>query len=117
MPKGKRLTKPIDPYISYTVCRVADEKLQQISPLLYHREIADACLREHKLKDDTARIETQNFHPDDTAAGGFSEALGIISRESRWLELTKNDKQTFSTLCEGWATLLPLVALGTSHEG
>lgn len=114
MPKVKRQTKPIDANITYTVCRLDDEKLQQVSPLLYHREIAEACLREHKLKDSTAQIETQNYHPDDISEGGFSEALGVISRESRWLDLTKNDKRTFSALCEGWATLLPLVALDPS---
>ena len=53
-----------------------------------------------------------NRHEADHLDGGVNEALAILSREQRWLNMARGGKAEFNALCEGWMTAPAQVLAG-----
>ena len=73
-----------------------------ISPPFFHIDLARATLGE--LSKETENLSIREV-PTSESGQSFSDAVAVISQESRWLELARSkDRNAFSALCEGWLT-------------
>ena len=73
-----------------------------ISPPFLHLDLARAALRE--LGKDHENLSIKEI-PTLEGDQKFSDAVAVISQESRWLDLARSkDRNAFSALCEGWLT-------------
>ena len=89
--------KKLDPKILWVI---TDDN-QPISPTFYHTDLARAALRELSKEREGQELNQQQAEVSDA---GFEDAINVLSRENRWLNLAQRDRKSFSVLCEGWLT-------------
>jgi len=94
----RRKSTPVDAESIYTV---VDETGQPKTPSFHHKDLADACLR--RMSKETSGLTVRRTETTDTQ-GGVNEALAVLSREQRWLDMSRSNKGEFPALCEGWLT-------------
>ena len=106
----KRKLSRLNPRLTYVV--VSGDR--SITPAFFHKELAVAAQRELSSENETLEVkEVPSSHaPDDS----FDVAVDVMSREGRWLQMSKNDKRAFSALCEGWASIAGNPASKTTAE-
>ena len=85
---------------------VVDDSNKLFAPPFCHQQLSKACFRE--LSRETPGLQILE-RPAETPAGSFGEAVTVVSREFRWLEMSRSQKSLFSALCEGWASVWPHV--------
>ena len=93
-----RRPKPLDP----TTMSVVVDGRTPLTPRFYHEELGKAALRQISKVRESAQLQTVEAGPAD---GSFEDAVQIVSRESRWLAMSRQDKGTFEALCEGWVSM------------
>lgn len=84
---------------------IVGDSNRQITPSFYHEELARAAHRE--LSKDREGLEVRSRKAEVVQAG-FSDALSVLSRESRWLDMAQRDRKNFAALCEGWLSALKI---------
>ena len=94
----RRKSTPVDAESIYTV---VDETSQPKTPNFHHKDLADACLRTLSKQQDG--LSVRKTVSTDTGAG-VNEAIAVLSREQRWLDMSRSNKGEFPALCEGWLT-------------
>ena len=94
----KRKTTRLNPAVTHVV--VNGDTV--ITPPFFHLDLARATLRE--LSKETENLSIKEI-PTSESGQSFSDAVAVISQESRWLDLARSkDRNAFSELCEGWLT-------------
>lgn len=92
-----RKPKQLNPKLTWIV----SDKVRSLTPAFYHEELAAAAERE--LSKDYPNLEVVGHTPQEQGSG-FEDALAVLSRETRWLLMSRSNKPSFSALCEGWAS-------------
>lgn len=93
-----RTPRPLDPTRLHVVTRDG----RPLTPRFYHQELGAAAARQIGKLVEGAELQ---IVPATTTEGGFEDGVAIVSRETRWLAMARQEKGAFQTLCEGWVTM------------
>ena len=93
----KRRTRKLDPKTLWVVT----DSNQPITPPFYHEELAKAAHRELSKENESLELRQDEAG---SSEAGFDDAVTILSRENRWLNMAREEKRYFQVLCEGWLT-------------
>ena len=69
--------------------------------MFYHEELAKAAHRE--LLKEREGLDLRR-HEAGSSEAGFDDAVTILPRYNRWLNMAREDKRYVTVLCEGWLT-------------
>jgi len=95
---------PINPDKTYAVASTSGNRL---SPNFFHMELANYCQR--AMKKDLGITGLTIVELPNKSVGDMIDALEILTREQRWLEMAIHQKASFSALCEGWSRNASLI--------